>query len=73
MSNTTSESEYAKRVSAEQALYVLPKVLQTLKKTEIIFKKIQDLHYEYPDTGDCAGCDHIYPCPTIQVLGSNND
>jgi hypothetical protein len=38
-----------------------------IKKQEAI-ERVRDLHYEYPDTGDCAGCNHIYPCPTIKAL-----
>ena len=41
--------------------------LTVIKKQEAI-ERVRDLHYEYPDTGDCAGCNHIYPCPTIKAL-----
>jgi len=42
------------------------------QKTEAI-QRVRELHYEYPDTGDCAGCNHIYPCPTIQALDGEQE
>jgi hypothetical protein len=40
---------------------------------EEIKERVRELHYEYPDTGDCAGCDHIYPCPTINALDGEQE
>jgi len=36
-------------------------------------ERVRELHYEYPDTGDCAGCNHIYPCPTIKALDGEQE
>jgi len=38
------------------------------RKTNNSIQRVRELHYEYLDAGDCAGCDHIYPCPTIKAL-----
>jgi hypothetical protein len=40
---------------------------------EELKERVLELHYEYPDTGDCAGCDHIYPCPTIKALDGEQE
>jgi hypothetical protein len=57
----------------DEDTFVVTEAGQLLRKANEALARVRELHYEYPDTGDCAECNHIYPCPTIKALDGETD